>query len=74
MIHRNINASLEDFQAAAGSCEIMAKKMREEGLTNASIFLSGASAALRYFPEAEKGDAVGIVLATKLREGETVEP
>lgn len=66
MIRVNVNALVDDFEQAAGSCEINAKH-EEERDHECAVFLMGAAAALRMFPACGKPDAFGTAVTAEFK-------
>ena len=66
MIRVNVNALFDDFEQAAGSCEINAK-YEEERDHDCSVFLLGAAAALRMFPSCQKPEQFGTAVTAEFK-------
>lgn len=64
MIRVNVNALIDDFEQAAGSCEI-ASKLDDD--RDCAVFLMGAAAALRMFPACSKPDQFGTAVAVEYK-------
>lgn len=64
MIRVNVNALVDDFEQAAGSCEI-ASKIEDD--RDCAVFLMGAAAALRMFPACGKPDAFGTAVTAEFK-------
>ena len=65
MIRVNVNALIDDFEQAAGSCEIEAKKARGRGESELSTYLAGAAAALDLFIRCKKPEDFGTLVSVE---------
>lgn len=66
MIRVNVNALMDDFEQAAGSCEVNAK-FEDQRDHDCAVFLMGAAAALRMFPACQKPSDFGLTIATEFK-------
>ena len=66
MIRVNVNALMDDFEQAAGSCEVNAK-FEDQRDHDCAVFLMGAAAALRMFPACVKPDAFGTAVTAEFK-------
>lgn len=66
MIRVNVNALMDDYEQAAGSCEVSAK-FEEERDHDCAVFLMGAATALRMFPACGKPDVFGTAVAAEFK-------
>ena len=65
MIRVNVNALMDDFEQAAGSCMTESNKARDRGDTLMSFYMAGAANALWSFTSCKKPDQFGTVVAAE---------
>ena len=65
MIRVNVNALIDDFEQAAGSCEIEAKKALGRGDVERATFLAGSFAALDLFVKCRKPEDFGTLVSVE---------
>lgn len=72
MIRVNVNALVDDFEQAAGSCEIAAKQAAERGDHEAAMFYAGAYTALDHFTRCKSPEnfatLIGVFAETRREE------
>lgn len=65
MIRVNVNALIDDFEQAAGSCEIEAKKALGRGESELATYLAGAAASLDLFVRCKKPEDFGTLVSVE---------
>lgn len=63
----NVNAYMDEFEEAFGSCVIEAKRAYERGNGEMAAFLEGAAVALDLFPNCKKPGEFGTIVAVEFR-------
>lgn len=58
----NYNATIDELEQAAGSCEVQAKSADDEKL---AVFLAGASAGIDLLPSCRKPENYGSLVAVE---------